>query len=466
MSKKRFRVASVVLVAVALGVACYGFAATSTDELGGESGKYSAGTAAPDSLTSTKPGKVLKVTGGSGAPDRTFDQGRVKLTAKNGATAVFSGRSTSWGCTYSVAGVYVGGDGPLTTWGNTFEEKNEPRIALEVNGPGTGDDIVLLGDNGGTLHVNVLGVTENVSVTLSTNHSGEIELAYSSVTVVAGTTKDVSLKGLAVGEPTITATATVDGKNLSASIKVKVQNFRGKIKPDDDFAGRSLEKLGVGETGSLGVELAPGTNLGDLIDLKWRVSGRGVILRNIDPKKGTAEFTASDTPGEATLSLTDKNGNKFTITIAVIKPTGAYQVKTKEGNFPGFCGVYMINQTYLLPKDVSFWKIKVNEGECKAETEGSLDEYNEPHKAGFLLSDVSKSKGITKGCLLDKLDTVGCRYPLDIAAGTLEWDIPWLYSVGGVVAEEFTRLLHRIVVDGNKKATVSKGGVTAEHPKP
>ena len=51
-------------------------------------------------------------------------------------------------------------------------------------------------------------------------------------------------------------------------------------------------------------------------------------------------------------------------------------------------------------------------------------------------------------------------------AGTVEWNIPWEYSIGSVERKEFTRLLHKNVYDGEGKMTVSKGGVSTTQTTP
>ena len=72
----------------------------------------------PDALTTTDTANAtltMQVAGGSANPDCPNDQGMVRITTAGtgvgSATATWSGRSTGWGCTYSVTGVYSGGTG-------------------------------------------------------------------------------------------------------------------------------------------------------------------------------------------------------------------------------------------------------------------------------------------------------------------------------------------------------------------
>lgn len=158
---------------IVLFVACrLSLGASDTDELDGldaaHRGRYFAGDAAPDDFTTWKKGAILKVTSGDGVPDAPEDQFMIELIAKNGATAIFKGRSTGHGCLYTVNGVYVGGSGDQpVTWTNQFEEETTPRIKLEINDGGTGDDVILPCDNGAKLYVWVLNITDTVQVDLS-----------------------------------------------------------------------------------------------------------------------------------------------------------------------------------------------------------------------------------------------------------------------------------------------------------
>ena len=134
----------------------------------GVMGLYAAQNAAPDNMTATDTaGRSLQVTGGMASPLCPFDQGSVRLTSMSGATAVFCGRSTGWGCGYTTWGVFVatgsgGGAGQPPNWNKSFQDDGTPRIVLEINGPGSGDDVVLLGNNGATLSVWIFGATRRL----------------------------------------------------------------------------------------------------------------------------------------------------------------------------------------------------------------------------------------------------------------------------------------------------------------
>ncbi len=259
-------------VALAASSSCFGaFGLTQVST----TGRYTAANPSPDRLTTTANNATLKVTGGAAQPVLPFDQGLVvySAAASQNATAVFVNRSTGWGCFYSVNGVYVssggtGVGGNTNTWNSWFKDRNKPRIAVAVNGPGKSNNIVLLGPNGGTLYVSVLGATGNFQVSLSAtpagNGGGALSGLPASVSVTGGNSQTaVPLNGATPGAVTITAstTATVDGSpntTISASTQAIVAGFNVVISPNDQFSGRSYTKLGVGETGLLQVVTAAG----------------------------------------------------------------------------------------------------------------------------------------------------------------------------------------------------------------
>ena len=159
------------IMAVVLGAALtFSPGADSIDKIGGQAGMYAASQPSPDSLTTWEKGKRLLVTRGTATPERPSDLGKVRMTTgTDTGTAVFVGRSTDWGCAYSVKGRYVTTLPAVTRkdeqlqprtqkleWVNSFTHISTARIAVEINDDGSADDVVLLGEGGGTLHVRVL----------------------------------------------------------------------------------------------------------------------------------------------------------------------------------------------------------------------------------------------------------------------------------------------------------------------
>jgi hypothetical protein len=467
-----------VTIAIALCRPCH--AANSTTTLGAM-GLYDATVNAPDNLTTTSPGTILNVTDGSAAPVRPADLGVVRMSAKNGAQATFSGRTTGWGCAYTVNGVYAGSGTTPTTWTSIFNENNNPRVVLRVNDDSVGDDVITQGGFG-TLRVWVFGTTGTVTVNLAVAAPNIISGLPPSVDVNAtlGTPAVVTIGGQSGGRTAISGSATVNGQNLQAQTPVAVSQFSGTLTPDDNFSGRSYAKVGVGETGRLSVTFGSGATPADIEPLLWRVVRGGDVftLSNVDTASGTANFTAGNSPGHLLLGLTSVNGRTITYSVEVLAPVGAYQVIGSEGKFePESCSAFMANYTYLIPKDVSFDKIQVNEGICLGVGTGSKTYLTGRLHPAWSPKPVSQGN-IATGCLVEgpnpaggrgtshEYDLVAAATALDTAAGTFDWNIPWQYSIGNVSTQTFTYLLMHVAYDGHDSVTISKGGVTATETGP
>ena len=186
-------------------------------------GEYKASGTAPDILTTS--GSNIVVTDGSGMPDNPFDYGVIQLTGKSGAVATFSGRTTGWGCIYDVAGVYTGNGTGDDRWHSQFKAEVEPRILLEVNGEGDGDDFIQMVANGAKLNVEARDVPANVTsilVTLSnTPNPGTVSMS-STVTLSSATgfKNSVSLQGTAAGDISFSVsgcTPTPSGTSFNTS---------------------------------------------------------------------------------------------------------------------------------------------------------------------------------------------------------------------------------------------------------
>jgi hypothetical protein len=214
-------------------------AAESTTAIG-TIGTYAADQAAPDILTTTDPAKTLTVAGGTATPERVFDQGQVRLTGKQGNVATFAGRSTNWGCIYTVNGVYTAaggggkGGGP-NTWASKFDNVKTPRITLEINLPGAADNQVATITKGGTLTVRVLdpaplttySITATSSAANPTNGKGHVSISSISPLSAESPETTVDLEGTDLGVFTITANGdnglaatTIDGTVVGVRIAV------------------------------------------------------------------------------------------------------------------------------------------------------------------------------------------------------------------------------------------------------
>ena len=179
-----------------------------------KTGLYVATDASPDGMITEQQGKVLVAKGATVAPDRTSDAGKVRVASKSGGTVIFVGRSTGWGCVYTVSGVYEAKGGGkrgeevtyAKVWTSTFDDKADARLALEVNGDGLADDVITLGDNTGTARVTLIhGGEGDYSVTVA-DSAGHVTTTQPAQPIVLTTTtpaKDVSLNGSMLGIGTL-----------------------------------------------------------------------------------------------------------------------------------------------------------------------------------------------------------------------------------------------------------------------
>ena len=150
---------------------------------------------------------------------------------------------------YHVRGVILregeGGSAP-PPWTAGYN-RGDARIVLEINEYGAHDDIVALGNNGAALRIWILGATGIVPVRLTASPAGRLsniptpDAEPFHVDVIAGARPTSgSLNGLGAGQVTITASATVDNQEVSATITGSVLVFRGTVLPDVRFIGRSF----------------------------------------------------------------------------------------------------------------------------------------------------------------------------------------------------------------------------------
>ena len=357
---------------VALAACSFCQGATSWNDNLGVLGKYLSSVAAPDSLTTTDPqGGTLQVTGGAATPVRPSDWGLVQLTSMSGPTAVFSGRSTDWGCAYLVNGVWVAtsGTGPPSTWTKNFADV-DPCIVMEIN-DGSGGDAIFLGGTG-ILNVWVLNMTGTVQVDLSADTTGIVSGLPSSIYVTAGwsTPTGVTLTGQSGGQTTITGSATLNYNPISTSQPVAVLGFTPTLTPDDMFdPKRSLVKVGVCETGSLGVQLAPGTKLSDLIPLTWAAPPTAPFTITLaNTATGTARFTAGVTYAAVILTLTDGGGHVANYAVTVVPPIGTRMTRVDNNVWhnQGSASAGIALYYWLDPKDVSFHNVTFGEDACPA----------------------------------------------------------------------------------------------------
>jgi hypothetical protein len=333
-------------------------------------------------------------------------------------------------------GAGVGPGGKLPTWTADYN-RGVARIVLEVNQSGSSDDVVVLGDNGGTLYVCVANASGTIPVKLSANPSAKLSNVpadsdnpnYVSINVEGGSTPTTfALNGQANGQVTITASATVNNQNISASITANVLAYRGKLIPRDRFVGRSYQRVGVGETGTLGVE-GTDANLNAAKPLRWSVTNGTAITIANETDDGTATFTAGDAAGPVTLTLTDKTSSAIDYCIAVVEPASETAFIVGDGEYANDIRIAgMRPRVYLHPTDVSFANVKVREvSGDSTDFAGDFEEITtHRHNASTEIPKLELPGNVSD-------DNVECNCgTTNLQGGHISWNVPvqWQISSG------------------------------------
>ena len=244
----------------------------------------------------------------------------------------------------------------------------------------------------------------------------------------------------------------------------KAVQVKGVLTPQDDFAGRSHSKFGVGERVDLSFKTRPVTSAATLGGLKWELSSgmANVVAAN----DGTGTLTCSGAPGDVSLELKVVGGTgagtvKDTVKISVIAPDNCLmQRKPGTGikHFHGQAGVGFLGEAFMRPKNVSFHWVEWREGTAPSVATGSFAHWNGiPHALGgwMAIGPGNSSKG-SKVNMQDDVFTGALDAPF--AAGDFKWNIGWEYQVGGSGATEFTKAVHHGTSDKKGRATIEKKG--------
>jgi hypothetical protein len=268
--------------------------------------------------------------------------------------------------------------------------------------------------------------------------------------------------------------------------------FTATVTPEDNFAGRSMTKFGVGERVDLGFTTLPAQTAASFGGLNWAVkSGPGTVANN-PGNLGTARLTMGDTSGAVVLELRTVGAQpivKLTKTLWVVEPTGA--VMTREPNTgiyhqTGVASAGFYGWIWLRPVEVSFYRCEFREGSATPRATGSMaltiattaPTADAKGQKAAVTSELSSLKGarhpvmgswisITTGHSVngsrmnghDNVNSASFNPPF--AAGTFDWDIPWLFRVIGSQKEKiFFTATHSEVVDNFGRMTISKAGTT------
>jgi hypothetical protein len=315
----------------------------------------------------------------------------------------------------------------------------------------------------------------------------------------ASDTRTITAKASAVGEYLLSFVMSVrikvknaggvvirtdvySGRGL-AKLKVTDGKFKIELNFDDNFADRSLFRMGVGEGA---VITASPMNVGDVLSgITYSGSGSISVSGN--------RITAGESGGSGTITVrASVVGSQETYTetlgVYVVEPAGVQFIRIGQGLLflPTDRGVSFLAALYLRPTDVSFRGVLIGEEgdydgkttlvdnniieRIKAERTGSLQ--NITHEYHLAWAMPGQSGNIYQGCRVGANvnggDLVGFKWYNIPGDGSYIWHaIPWTYQTGTMnLPKIFTTLIQDMRNIGNQKSTVSKNGVTAERIMP
>ncbi len=241
--------------------------------------------------------------------------------------------------------------------------------------------------------------------------------------------------------------------------------------PQDNFAGRSQTRFGVGEVVDLSYTTQPaGVN----INVLWSLNGPGTLAGSV--------FTAGDNEGAVTLQAEIANGpskgQRREVSRNIVAPS-AYMVKmirTNIAHFQDMCSIGFLGEIYLTPKDVSFDNIQFRETDCPAavaegyfldiapkDANGNPDTSHhatrDPVTGEYAASEVGPGNA-DRGSQVAGRDEAAFWGGPPFRAGHLVWHIPWEYRVVGLPTwRPFATAIQDMAASANGRATISKHGV-------
>lgn len=279
------------------------------------------------------------------------------------------------------------------------------------------------------------------------------------------------LAGIFLFEHATADNSLIDHKIMSTTV-AQSPNNRGRT------------KVGVGEQVLLTIDPDhPAT---------WKISGPGKINGGTDPVTGAqgvifeapdttptvtpATATAAAVYKEATTTITatcEKDGVAAPpIVFTTVRPSGLKFVFSHWNNNPNATAfsqgpIYFYDffaEIYVLPDDVNFSKISIQEGACLATTTGFYDQYKnntDPGVVAFMNHPPGGAIGMDKhvqgfGTLAKNPDHIShapsIAPPYTYTAGTFTLDIPTSYSLNGDKGEFAKgKFVAEISIDANNK---------------
>lgn len=218
-------------------------------------------------------------------------------------------------------------------------------------------------------------------------------------------------------------------------------------------ADKSRRRIGVGE--GVKLRLVP-EGSGPAI---WALSGPGALCaRECDP----VHYTAGGASSSAGVSATLPGGSSGRVEFEVFAPDSVAFEYVSHSSETNPLGLELQLGVHIGPSDVSFSSVLFGEGTCTATGTNYFSyEDGEVHPATSTPMPPAGYDGAAGWKLPGNDRVIGKTRGPRYTAGTFQWKIPWLYSVGGVSAE-FAKAEHDktlSVSNGTATLRLQKGGV-------
>ena len=279
----------------------------------------------------------------------------------------------------------------------------------------------------------------------------------------------VTLRASAFFDPTVFHGQLTNGRlQLEQEARLAETTVTAVITPRDNFAGRSLTRLGVAEVADLSFTATPSVAAAHLGGLQWIIaSGAGVL--SAATNTGTATYTAPSAVGSVRLELRVVTGLAAgrvvaTLGLGIVAPNDALMQQLGSGvcHVNGFGSVGFHGEIFLRPTTVSFQNIQFSEGDGRGIGIGyfvgidgamhcATNACNNPSTVG-----VGNSASGSKVNGVDTVNTNSLSPPF--SAGVFMWPIQWQFRVGTAAWAPFTVAVQTQTIDASGTTTISKKG--------
>jgi hypothetical protein len=257
------------------------------------------------------------------------------------------------------------------------------------------------------------------------------------------------------------------------------------LTPQDNFAGRSRSRFGIGEEVNLGFITAnpAGRTAASFGGLNWSVEGTNATVANAGGNNGLGTLKVGSKGELITLKLKVATGARANTVVAsrripVIVPSAAHMEQQGAGlrHYSGFPSVGFLGNVYFYPKDVSFKWVQWKEGYGQALSSGAflnmpwgttphlhVDDRRSPGALKkFIWCGITG--GTAKGSVVNVPDQVYSgalrNRPNYAQPSEFTWNIPWFYKCTNPNGDEMplTTAVQHATCDATGKMTIEKKG--------